>query len=406
VNSPVRAFKSVPGDPVFFQSAEGAHFTDEDGRAYIDYCQSWGPMILGHADPEVQDAIEEAVREGCSFGAPSRREVLLAEAFLERVEVFERVRFVSSGTEAVMSAVRLARGVTGRDLILKFEGCYHGHADHLLVDAGSGLATFGTPSSGGVPADFSRHTAVLPLADEERLRAFFAEHGDALAALIIEPLPANSGLLVQSREYLQLCRDLTVVHGAMLIFDEVITGFRVARGGARELFGITPDLATYGKIIGGGMPVGAYASSAEIMAHVSPDGPVYQAGTLSGNPVAMAAGLAVLEKIGRPGFYEELERKTVRLAEGLRDAAAQAGVTASVVQVGSLFWTVFQDPAPTRFDLVDGVMSRYGALHRGLLARGVYLAPSGWEVGFVSAAHGEEDLDRTVAAVGAALGGG
>jgi len=259
VNSPVRAFKSVPGDPVFFQSAEGAHFTDEDGRAYIDYCQSWGPMILGHADPEVQDAIEEAVREGCSFGAPSRREVLLAEAFLERVEVFERVRFVSSGTEAVMSAVRLARGVTGRDLILKFEGCYHGHADHLLVDAGSGLATFGTPSSGGVPADFSRHTAVLPLADEERLRAFFAEHGDALAALIIEPLPANSGLLVQSREYLQLCRDLTVVHGAMLIFDEVITGFRVARGGARELFGITPDLATYGKIIGGGMPVGAYA---------------------------------------------------------------------------------------------------------------------------------------------------
>ena len=403
VNSPVRAFKSVPGDPVFFRRARGARFEDEDGRDYIDYCQSWGPMILGHADPGVQAAIEEAAAEGCSFGAPSRREVRLAEALLERLEVFERVRFVSSGTEAVMSAIRLARGFTGRDKIAKFAGCYHGHADHLLVEAGSGLATFGTPSSGGVPADFSRHTAVLPLADPEALEAFFAAHGDELACLIIEPVPANAGLLVQTPEYLQLCRDLTAKHGALLIFDEVITAFRVARGGARELFGITPDLATYGKIIGGGMPVGAYASSAEIMKHISPDGPVYQAGTLSGNPVAMAAGLATLEKIGRDGFYEDLERKTAKLATGLRAASAAAGVTASVVQLGSLFWTVFQDPAPVAVEQVDGDMSRYGALHRGLLERGVYLAPSGWEVGFVSSAHDDGDVEKTLSAVAEVL---
>ena len=400
VNSPVRAFKSVPGDPVFFKSAKGARFTDEDGREYIDYCQSWGPMILGHADPDVQAAIEEAVSEGCSFGAPSRREVLLAEAVLERLEVFDKVRFVSSGTEAVMSAIRLARGFTGRDKIAKFAGCYHGHADHLLVEAGSGLATFGTPSSGGVPADFSKHTAVLPLADPEALKAFFAAHGDNLAALIIEPIPANAGLLVQTPEFLQLCRDLTTKHGALLIFDEVISGFRVARGGARELYGITPDMGTYGKIIGGGMPVGAYAASAEIMAHISPEGPVYQAGTLSGNPVAMAAGLTVLEKLGRAGVYEDLERKTVKLATGLREVAAKADVTASVVQIGSLFWTVFQDTAPMAVENVDGDMSRYGAMHQALLGRGVYLAPSGWEVGFVSAAHGDADIDATIDAVG------
>ena len=403
VNSPVRAFKSVPGDPVFFKSAKGARFTDEDGKEYIDYCQSWGPMILGHADPDVQAAIEEAVREGCSFGAPSRREVLLAEAVLERVKVFERVRFVSSGTEAVMSAIRLARGVTGRDKILKFSGCYHGHADHLLVEAGSGLATFGTPSSGGVPADFSKHTAVLPLADEERLREFFDAHGDELACLIIEPVPANSGLLIQSKAYLQLCRDLTEKHGALLIFDEVISGFRVAPGGAAELYGITPDIATYGKIIGGGMPVGAYAASAEIFKHVSPDGPVYQAGTLSGNPVAMAAGLATLEKLGKPGVYEELERKTVMLAEGLRGAAREAGVTATVVQVGSLFWTVFQEHAPNAVEQVDSDMSRYGEMHAGLLERGVYLAPSGWEIGFMSTAHLDADISQTLKVVGSIL---
>jgi len=314
------------------------------------------------------------------------------------------VRFVNSGTEAVMSAIRLARGFTGRDLIVKFEGCYHGHADHLLVDAGSGLATFGTPSSGGVPADFSKHTAVLPLDDEAALDEFFAEHGDAVAALILEPVPANAGLLIQRPEFLARCRELCTGHGALLIFDEVISGFRVARGGAVELVGIEPDMATYGKIIGGGLPVGAYATRREIMDKVSPTGPVYQAGTLSGNPVAMAAGLATLEKIGRDGFYADLEAKGARLEAGLEAAAADAGIEATVVRLGSLFWTVFQGEAPRRFDGIDGDrMDLYGRLHAALRERGVYLAPSGWEVGFLSAAHGEEDIDLTVAAVREAL---
>jgi len=400
VNSPVRSFNSVPGDPLFFKSARGCRFTDEDDREYIDWCLSWGPLILGHADPDVQAAVEYAVTEGATFGAPSRREVLLAEAFLDRLPHFDQVRFVSSGTEAVMSAVRLARGFTGRDLIVKFTGCYHGHADHLLVDAGSGLATFGTPSSGGVPAKLTEHTAVLPLDDVEALTNFFATRGDKVAALIIEPFPANAGLLVQTPAFLQACRDLTAAHGALLIFDEVITGFRVDAGGAAPVLGITPDLGTYGKIIGGGFPVGAYAARREIMDHVSPNGPVYQAGTLSGNPVAMAAGLATLEKTGRPGFYEDLERKGARLQAGLEQAAADACVTATVVRQGSLFWTVFQPAAPRSFEAVDGSkMDTYGRLHRGLIERGVYLAPSGWEVGFVSAAHTDEDIDTTVAAV-------
>ena len=399
VNSPVRSFKSVPGEPVFFREAKGARFTDEDGREYVDWCQSWGPLILGHADPDVEAAALEAVREGASFGAPSRREVLLAETFLQRVPHFESVRFVSSGTEAVMSAIRLARGFTGRDIVLKFTGCYHGHVDNLLVEAGSGLVTFGTPSSAGVPAAYTGTTAVLPLDDVEKLTAFFAERGDQVAAVIVEPIPANSGLLIQRREFLQACRDLTARHGALLVFDEVITGFRVGPGGAAPMLGITPDLATYGKIIGGGFPVGAYATRNEIMAEVSPLGPVYQAGTLSGNPVAMAAGLATLEKTGRPGFYDELETKGARLEAGLRKAAADAGVTATVVRQGSLFWTAFQAEAPRAVEAVDGNMETYGRLHRGLLERGVYLAPSGWEVGFVSAAHTDEDIDVTVAAV-------
>jgi len=400
VNSPVRAFKSVPGDPVFFKDAAGCKFTDEDGKSYIDWCLSWGPMILGHADPDIEAAALEAVHEGASFGAPSRREVLLGEAFLERVKIFDQVRFVSSGTEAVMSAIRLARGVTGRDKILKFSGCYHGHVDHLLVDAGSGLATFGTPSSGGVPADFSKHTAVLPLDDDEALDKYFAENGDQTAALIIEPIPANSGLLIQRPEFLQKCRDLTTKHGALLIFDEVITGFRVGRGGAAELTGITPDLGTYGKIIGGGFPVGAYAAGRKIMDHISPTGAVYQAGTLSGNPVAMAAGLATLEKIGRDGFYEDLEKKGQLLQAGLEKAAADAGVTSTVIRQGSLWWTAFQDGTPRSFEAIDATkMDTYGRLHRDLIERGVYLAPSGWEVGFLSAAHSDEDINKTVAAV-------
>ncbi len=400
VNSPVRSFKSVPGDPLFFKNAKGCRFSDEDDRSYIDWCLSWGPLILGHADPDVHAAALEAVNEGASFGAPSRREVLLAEAFLARMPHFDQVRFVSSGTEAVMSALRLARGFTGRDIIVKFSGCYHGHADSLLVEAGSGLITFGTPSSAGVPKGFTDTTAVLPLDDVAKLEEFFAARGHEVAAIIIEPVPANSGLLIQRAGFLKACRDLTTKHGALLVFDEVITGFRVGRAGAAPVLGITPDMGTYGKIIGGGFPVGAYATRKDIMAHVSPLGGVYQAGTLSGNPVAMAAGLATLEKIGRPGFYEELERKGARLQAGLEKAAKGAGITASVVRQGSLFWTVFQAEAPRAVEAVDGSkMEIYGRLHRGLIERGVYLAPSGWEVGFVSAAHTDADIDTTVAAV-------
>jgi glutamate-1-semialdehyde 2,1-aminomutase len=400
VNSPVRAFKSVPGDPLFFKRANGCRFIDEDGREYIDWCLSWGPMILGHADADVQAAAVEAISEGASFGAPSRREVLLAEAFLNRLPHFDQVRFVSSGTEAVMSAIRVARGFTGRDVIVKFAGCYHGHTDSLLVEAGSGLATFGTPSSAGVPRGFTDSTAVLPLDDVPAIEAFFAANGDKVAAIIIEPFPANAGLLIQRPEFLQACRDLTTKHGALLIFDEVITGFRVARSGAAPLLGINPDLGTYGKIIGGGFPVGAYAARQEIMNVISPNGPVYQAGTLSGNPVAMAAGLVTLQKTGKPGFYEELERQGDLLQAGLARAAADHGITATVVRQGSLFWTVFQDEAPRSFAAIDGSkMETYGRLHRGLIERGVYLAPSGWEVGFLSAAHTDADIEMTVAAV-------
>jgi glutamate-1-semialdehyde 2,1-aminomutase len=400
VNSPVRAFKSVPGDPLMFQKASGCHFTDEDGQKYIDWCLSWGPLILGHADPDVEAAAIEAMREGASFGAPSRREVLLAEAFLDRLPHFDQVRFVSSGTEAVMSAIRLARGFTGRDVIVKFVGCYHGHTDSLLVEAGSGLATFGTPSSGGVPKGYTDNTAVLPLDDDEALETFFSEHGDKVAALIVEPFPANAGLLIQRAEFLQKCRDLTAKNGALLIFDEVITGFRVGKSGAAPVLDITPDMGTYGKIIGGGFPVGAYAARKEIMDHISPLGPVYQAGTLSGNPVAMAAGLATLKKTGQPGFYEDLERKGARLQAGLEKAAADHGVTATVVRQGSLFWTAFQPDAPRSFAAIDGSkMEIYGRMHRDLIERGIYLAPSGWEVGFVSAAHTDADIDATVTAV-------
>jgi len=400
VNSPVRAFKSVPGDPLFFKRANGCRFIDEDGKEYIDWCLSWGPMILGHADEDVQAAAVEAMSEGASFGAPSRREVMLAEAFLGRMPNFDQVRFVSSGTEAVMSALRLARGFTGRDIIVKFVGCYHGHTDSMLVEAGSGLATFGTPSSGGVPAGFTDSTAVLPLDDVPALEAFFTEHGDKVAAVIVEPFPANAGLLIQKPEFIQACRDLTNKHGALLIFDEVITGFRVGRSGAAPILGVLPDMGTYGKIMGGGFPVGAYAAREDIMDQISPNGPVYQAGTLSGNPVAMAAGLATLNKTGQPGFYEELERMGAMLQAGLEKAAADNGITATVVRQGSLIWTVFQDEAPRSFDAIDASkMEIYGRMHRDLIERGVYLAPSGWEVGFVSAAHTDTDIEMTVAAV-------
>jgi glutamate-1-semialdehyde 2,1-aminomutase len=404
VNSPVRAFRAVGGDPRFFARAAGSRFTDEDGREYIDYCQSWGPLILGHTDPDVREAITKAAADGFSFGAPHRREVELAEAFLDRVPIFDQVRFVNSGTEAVMSAVRLARGATGRDLIVKFEGCYHGHMDSLLVEAGSGLATFGNPSSAGVPEDFTRHTAVLPLDDLPALEAFFAEHGERVAALIVEPVPANAGLLVQAEGFLARCRELTRERGALLIFDEVITGFRVGPGGAAIRFGIEPDLATYGKIIGGGLPVGAYAGKREIMEQVAPEGPVYQAGTLSGNPLAMAAGLATLEKTGRPGFYESLEHGAENLTTGIAGKFAEVGITVSVPRLASLFWIAFQPEAPRSFSAIDGGgVSRYGFLHQELLERGVYLAPSAYEVGFLSSAHDKHDIDATLSALGESL---
>ncbi|MFT7580753.1 MAG: glutamate-1-semialdehyde 2,1-aminomutase [Myxococcota bacterium] len=404
VNSPVRAFKSVPGDPIFFASAKGSRFTSEDGATYLDYCQSWGPLILGHTDPDVLAAVYEAAAQGLTFGAPHRRGVLLAEAFLAQLPMYEQVRFVSSGTEAVMSAVRLARGATGRDLVLKFSGCYHGHVDALLVKGGSGLATFGQPSSSGVPADFTKHTAVLQLDDPDALKTFFAEHGDTLAALIMEPVPANAGLLLQHPSYLELCRELCTKHGAMLIFDEVISGFRVSATGAPGVYGVTPDIATFGKIIGGGMPVGAYATSKEIMAHVSPLGAVYQAGTLSGNPVAMAAGLATLEKVSAPGFFDALAEKTATLANGIQQRLRDAGYAASVVRIGSLFWIAFQDPAPRSYEAIDPACTAvYGKLHAALLEEGVYLAPSAYEVGFVSAAHSDADIEATLQAFGRAI---
>jgi glutamate-1-semialdehyde 2,1-aminomutase len=405
VDSPVRAFGAVEGDPFFVARASGARLEDEDGRSYLDYVMSWGPLILGHAHPEVLEAVAGACREGLSFGAPSRREVLLAERVVASYPGLEMVRFVSSGTEAVMSAVRLARGVTGRDLLVKFEGCYHGHADHLLVAAGSGLATFGSPSSAGVPESFAGQTRVLPLDDGEAFRALMEREGERIAAVIVEPVPANAGLLLQRREFLELLREETRCAGALLIFDEVISGFRVSRGGAAALTGITPDLATFGKIIGGGMPVGAFGGPREHMERLAPLGPVYQAGTLSGNPVAMAAGEATLGLIERDAVIEGLEGLGARLELGLAEAYAAAGRPAQTVRQGSLFWILLQEgEAPRRFDRIrPEAAERYRALHRGLLARGIYLAPSSFEVGFLSAAHDEAMVDRTVEAVAETL---
>ena len=350
VNSPVRAFKSVGGTPRFIERGEGGYLYDVDGNRYIDFCCSWGPLILGHADPDVVTAVTEQASRGLTYGATTELEYRLAKFIVDHIAAVEKIRFVSSGTEAVMSAIRLARGFTGRDLILKFEGCYHGHSDHLLVKAGSGLATFGQPSSAGVPEAITSQTAVLPLDDESVLRSFFDKEGDRLAAAVIEGVPANNGLLIQRGQYMTLLRDLTEKHGALLILDEVITGFRVGLGGAAAHYGITPDLLTYGKIIGGGMPVGAFGGRAEIMDMLSPNGPVYQAGTLSGNPVAMAAGLATLGKLADGSLYTQLEQRTARLADRLRDGLA--GERARVAQMASIFWLVFQDDLPRRADAI------------------------------------------------------
>jgi len=402
VNSPVRAFRAVGGTPIFYREAAGSSFTDVDGNTYLDFVMSWGPLILGHAHPRVVAAVQEAASRGLSYGAPCEAEVALAEKVTRMYPGCEMVRFVSSGTEAVMAAIRLARGFTGRERILKFEGCYHGHGDALLVKAGSGLATFGTPSSAGVPAALAALTVVVPLDDEQALERAFASYGRELACAIVEPVPANAGLLLQRREFLAKLATLCKEHGVLLIFDEVISGFRVGPGGAAALYGITPDLATFGKVIGGGMPVGAYGGRREIMEQVAPLGPVYQAGTLSGNPVAMAAGLATLEVLEETGGWQLLEERGAAFAEAVAPALAGKG---SLVRLGSIFW-FYLDPGepPRRYDAIaPQAAERYRDFHRALLERGVYLAPSAYEVGFLSTAHSEQELERAAEAIAAAL---
>jgi glutamate-1-semialdehyde 2,1-aminomutase len=405
VSSPVRAFGAVGGDPPIIARGRGAEIFDADGRRYVDLVQSFGPLILGHAHPAVLEAVARASRDGLSFGATCELEIELAEALLARYPFAERVRFVSSGTEAVMSAVRLARGATGRERIAKFEGCYHGHADGLLVRAGSGLATFGIPSSAGVPAGYAALTDVLPLDDEGAASALFETRGGQLAAVLIEPIPANAGLLVQRVEFLRTLRELCSAHGTLLVFDEVISGLRVAPGGATELYGIEPDLVVLGKVIGGGMPVGAYAGPARWMKLVAPEGPVYQAGTLSGNPVSMAAGLATLRELERSDAYARLEATGAALQQGFERALARHREPASVVRVGSIVWIALQPgPAPRAYAaLAPRAAERLGELHRPLLEAGLWLAPSAYEVAFASTAHGPEHVARAVEALDVAL---
>ncbi|MGH8298842.1 MAG: glutamate-1-semialdehyde 2,1-aminomutase [Steroidobacteraceae bacterium] len=396
VNSPVRAFRAVGGTPLFFVSGRGAQLTDADGRSYLDFVCSWGPLILGHAHPAVIEAVARACRQGTTFGAPCPAEVELAERVVACYPGTEQVRLVSSGTEAVMSAIRVARAFTGRDLIVKFSGCYHGHADHLLVAAGSGLATFGRPSSAGVPQAFTACTRVLPLDDEAAVEALFTREGEQIAAVVIEPVPANHGLLPQRREFLQSLRTLTRQHGALLIFDEVISGFRLARGGAAERLAIVPDLATFGKVIGGGMPVGAFAASRHIMARLAPDGDTYQAGTLSGNPVAMASGVATLDVLAGENGWEKLETLGVQLERMLQPVLQEAPFPVHLVRVGSLFWlSMHERGAPrTAAALSPQATGRFAALFHAMLSEGIYLPPSAYEACFLSLAHTSADLER------------
>jgi glutamate-1-semialdehyde 2,1-aminomutase len=395
VNSPVRAFKAVGGTPLFVQRGEGQHLIDVDGRQYLDLVNSWGALILGHAHPAVVSAITEMARSGTTFGAPCAGEVELAERIVASYPGLEQVRFVSSGTEAVMSAIRVARAFTSRDLIVKFSGCYHGHADHLLVAAGSGLATFGTPSSAGVPEAFTACTRVLPLDDEAAAADLFSREGSRIAAVIIEPVPANHGLLLQRREFLQKLRDLTQKHGSLLIFDEVISGFRLARGGVAELVGIVPDMATFGKVIGGGMPVGGFGGSREIMKRLAPLGDTYQAGTLSGNPVAMAAGITTLDIMIKESGWERLEQIGAQVERSLLPVIKEASFPIHFVRAGSLFWMSFHDAAAPRTaeSMSPQAVQRYSALFHAMLDRGVYLPPSAYEGCFLSLAHTNADIE-------------
>ncbi len=399
VSSPVRDYGAVGGTPRVIKLANGIEITDEDGNNYLDFVGSWGPLILGHAHPKVVSAVNRAVKRGTSFGAPCRAEIELAERVIAAYPGIEQVRFVSSGTEAVMSAIRLARGATGRDLIVKFSGCYHGHSDSLLVAAGSGLATFGRPSSDGVPENFTNLTRVLALNDDEALTDLFRTEGARIAAVIIEPVPANNGLLIQRQEYLQLLRDLCTEHGALLIFDEVITGFRLGPGGAAEHYGITPDMATFGKVIGGGMPVGAFASTKDIMQKLTPQGGVYQAGTLSGNPIAMTAGLTTLKVLEQEDGWQQLDARGQYLEILLNPVLEEAPVKASLARIGSMFWISLHADTPPR--TAEAIASEsadtYAALFHALLNRGVAIAPSAYEVGFISLAHSRESLEQFAA---------
>lgn len=405
VNSPVRAFRSVGGTPLFIDRGAGSRIWDADGNEFIDYCCSWGPLILGHANAAVKTKIVEALEKGTSFGAPTALENELAELILSNHPYIEKIRFVSSGTEAVMSAIRLARGVTGRSKILKFEGCYHGHTDALLVKAGSGLVTLGSSSSAGVPEAFAAETLVIALDDESALEQAFENHGHEIATVIIEPVPANNGLLLQRPDFLKTLREMCTKYGALLLFDEVISGFRVGFTGAAGYYHIQPDIITFGKIIGGGLPVGAYAASAAIMSHISPEGNVYQAGTLSGNPVAMSAGIAQLRECLKPGFYEALELKTNKLTNTIQAHCDSNGYPVTMHQLGSIFWIAFsRDTHIRRADEIEaGSMGHFRILHAELLEHGVYLGPSGYEVGFVSEAHSDSDIDHTIIAFKVAL---
>jgi glutamate-1-semialdehyde 2,1-aminomutase len=405
VNSPVRAFQSVGGEPFFTARADGACLYDVEGRRYVDYVGSWGPMVVGHNHPHVRAAVERAVRDGLSFGTPSPGEVEMAETIAAMVPSVEKVRMVNSGTEATMSAIRLARGATGRERIVKFEGCYHGHGDAFLVKAGSGALTFGTPSSPGVPRSLADLTLTLPYNDLDAARALFDEAGEDIAALIVEPVAGNMNCIPPRPGFLAGLRELCTRHRALLVFDEVMTGFRVAAGGAQGLLGVTPDLTTFGKIIGGGMPVGAYGGSARLMDQVAPAGPVYQAGTLSGNPVAMAAGLAMLELVRTPGFHAELERRTRLLTDGLAAVAAQAGVPLAINRVCGMFGLFFTDAGPVEtWAAATACDTRaFARFFRGMLDRGVFLAPSAFEAGFVSIAHDEAVIAETLAAARAAF---
>ncbi len=405
VNSPVRAFKGVGGDPVFFARGEGAYLWDEDNKRYIDYVGSWGPMILGHAHPDVINAVKKTAENGLGFGAPTRIETEMANLICSLVPSVEKVRMVNSGTEATMSAIRLARGFTGRDKIVKFEGCYHGHSDSLLVKAGSGALTLGVPTSPGVPADLAAMTLTLEYNNLEQLQQAFAETGEDIACVIIEPVAGNMNCVPPVPGFLEGLRRVCDDYKSVLIFDEVMTGFRVALGGAQSLFGVTPDLTTLGKIIGGGMPVGAFGGRADIMDHIAPDGPVYQAGTLSGNPVAMAAGIATLTAIQKENFHRDLNARTLTLTQGLSKIAEETGVPLSTQAVGAMFGVFFTEEATvTRFSQVMACdIDRFKKYYHAMLAAGVYLAPSAFETGFVSAAHSEDDIAATLDAARTAM---